>query len=99
MDEVSEEKVCPKCGGAMVKGGLKVPFERATTQTVNPLTPGVSMGSLPPVVEEVSTEAHWEEKTGKKTGFIFKTDEIRRMRLEGYRCRLCNYVEIYTRGK
>jgi hypothetical protein len=39
----------------------------------------------------------WEEKTGEKTGFIFKREEVKQMKIIGYRCKLCNFIEIYAK--
>ena len=97
MEESNVQKVCPKCGGGMVEGKIRVPLERMSSQAINQLTPGFSMGGLPQVVEDFYTEPRWEEKTGEKTGLIFKRDEVKQMKLDGYRCTLCNYIEIYAK--
>ena len=97
---MSDEKgVCPKCGGEMVEGRLTVPFERMSSNTMSQFTPGLDMGGIPRIVEAVSTSPRWEEKTGKKTGLIFKRDETRKMMMAGRRCTLCNYIELYAQEK
>ena len=99
MGESSVPKVCPKCGGIMVEGSLVIPMERMSSRAINELTPGFSMGGLPQVVEDFYTSPQWQEKTGKKTGLLFKRDEVRQLKTEGYRCSLCNYIEVYARSK
>jgi len=91
-----EKKVCPKCGGEMVEGRLTVPIERMSSSAVSPFTPGFDMGGIPRIAEAISTSPRWEEKTGKKTGLIFKRDETRKMMMAGRRCTLCNYIELYA---
>ena len=49
------------------------------------------------MVEGITSEPIWEEKTGERTGLIFKRDEVKQMKLDGYRCSLCNYIEIYAK--
>jgi len=96
MGESDVPMVCPKCGGKMVQGNLTIPMERMSTRTMDQLNPGFSRGGLPPMMEDYSTEPHWKEKTGEKTGFIFKRDEVKQMKIIGYRCKLCNFIELYA---
>ncbi len=96
MVETQTPRICPKCGGAMIGGRLVIPMERTNTQMMNQLTPGFGMGGLPTMAQEVTSEPRWEEKTGEKTGFIFKRDEVQQRKLDGYRCKLCNYLELYV---
>ncbi|MGD2141915.1 MAG: hypothetical protein PVH79_00365 [Candidatus Bathyarchaeota archaeon] len=97
MEEI-ESSLCPKCGGSMIKGRIIVPIERLSTPEMGQLTPGFMRNSLPPIVENFTTVPHWEEKTGEKTGLIFKKDKVRQMRIRAQRCTVCNYVELYAQG-
>lgn len=88
-------RICPKCGGNMVEGRIIVPVERSKSQSMSPMSPGFMM-DIPTVIEDVTSIPYWEEKTGEKTGLIFKRDEIIQLKMGGYRCRLCYYIEIYA---
>jgi hypothetical protein len=87
--------VCPKCGGEMVEGTVRYTTERAAAQPTMP-TVGFSMEGFGRMVDSVTNSTFWEEKTGGRTGLIFKRDETRKMRLNGHRCTLCGYVELYA---
>jgi DNA-directed RNA polymerase subunit RPC12/RpoP len=91
------EHVCPKCGGKMVVGRMKISVDRLTSQAVSPFNMGLPTTGMPNISGEVGEGPFWEEKTGEKKGFIFKSDEIKKMSLRGYRCTLCNYIEIYAK--
>jgi hypothetical protein len=80
----------------MVEGRIKVPMERMTARTMNQISPGLDYLNLPGDIRESYVSPSWEEKTGEKTGFIFKRDEVIEMKIHGYRCRICNYIEIYA---
>ncbi len=95
----SVDKVCPKCGGKMMKGEVKFSAEQLSTRAPSPFSTGIPMGGLPSVMETVESRPYWEERTGEKTGFIFKRDEKRRMTVEGYRCTLCNFIELYAQER
>ena len=90
-------KVCPKCGGEMVRGGISVPIEKMNVPAMGDMTPGFMHQGLPRGIETFTTAPVWEEKTGEKTGFIFKRDEVKQMRVVGHRCSLCNFIEFYAR--
>jgi predicted nucleic-acid-binding Zn-ribbon protein len=90
--------ICPKCGGRMVPGEIKISGERLS-QSMSPFSGGLPTQGLPNIVETIESRSYWEEKTGEKTGFIFKREETRQMKLAGFRCTLCNYIELYTREK
>ncbi len=96
MSEV-QPKVCPKCGGSMVQGGISVPIEKMNVPPMGPMTPGFMHQGLPPGIETFTTAPMWEEKTGEKKGFIFKRDEVKQMKIVGYRCSLCNFIELYAK--
>jgi len=95
---MSEEtiEVCSKCGGETKEGSVIVPIERLSNPELGQLTPGFMQQGLPPIVEDFTSRLQWEEKTGGKTGFIFKRDEKRHMRINGRRCTNCNYIELYA---
>jgi hypothetical protein len=81
----------------MVHGNLKYWFKRAVKQGM-----GMGMGErtiLNDLADISSTDAldvHWEEKTGEKKGFIFKREELKELKVQGYRCTACNYLELYA---
>jgi hypothetical protein len=92
-----QPKVCPKCGGDMMVGGVTVPVEKMNVPPMGEMTPGFMHSGLPPGIETFTTAPQWEELTGEKTGFIFKRDEIKKMRIAGYRCKLCNFIELWAK--
>ena len=96
MSEV-EPKVCPKCGGEMVEGGVTVPVEKMNVPAMDQLTPGFMHQGLPPGIETFAAAPVWEERTGEKKGLIFKRPEVKKMRVLGHRCSLCNLIEFYAR--
>jgi hypothetical protein len=96
--EETETIVCPKCGGSMIKGRVIIPIERLSSPEMGQLTPGFMREGLPPIVENFTTVPHWEEKTGEKTGLIFKKDKMITMKIRAQRCTLCNYIELYAEG-
>ena len=96
MSEV-QPKSCPKCGGDMVEGNVSIPLEKMNVPAMGPMTPGFMNQGLPPGIERFTTAPNWEEKTGKRTGFIFKRDEVKQMKTMGYRCKLCNFIELYAK--
>jgi predicted nucleic-acid-binding Zn-ribbon protein len=96
MAQPMNETTCIKCGGKMIQGRINIPVDRITTQTMPRLASGFEMRGVPGI-EDFHATPKWEEKTGNKTGFIFKRDEVREMGLKGYRCSNCNYVELYAR--
>ena len=83
----------------MVRGELKTVTERRGTQPMSPLISGMSMGTMPRMVEEVAISPHWEEGTGEKKGFIIKREKTRKLTVEGFRCTLCGFIELYAREK
>ncbi|MHA2393780.1 MAG: hypothetical protein ACXAEX_17730 [Promethearchaeota archaeon] len=96
MTQSQNEMTCTKCGGNMIIGRIKIPIERITAQTMPQLASGFDMRGVPGI-EDFNAIPKWEEKTGNKTGFIFKRDEVIEMGLYGYRCINCNYIELYAR--
>ncbi|MCW4051015.1 MAG: hypothetical protein NWE89_14905 [Candidatus Bathyarchaeota archaeon] len=94
--EEKQEVTCPKCGGKMVAGRMKIPLEIIAAQTMPQLASGFEMRGVPGGMGDIVAFPQWEEKTGEKTGFIFKRDGVKEMRMRGFRCSLCNYVELYA---
>ncbi|HUS77465.1 MAG TPA: PF20097 family protein [Patescibacteria group bacterium] len=95
---MTEESVCPKCGGKMVNGHVMYLMRRASQGSMFPMgnpTPGLE-GLTDMAVDEMKRFI-WHEKTGERKGFIFKRDETREMGLEGYRCTVCNFIELYAK--
>jgi len=95
----SVKPVCPKCGGSMIGGTLQVPVERMSAQPMRPFMPDAFMGGIGSVEELTGGRIRWEERTGEKTGLIFKRDETRRMTVAGLRCTICGYIELYAQEK
>jgi hypothetical protein len=93
----AKPKICPKCGGSMVEGGVSVPVEKMSAPAMGDMTPGFMHQGLPPGIETFTTAPMWEEKTGEKTGFLFKRDEVKQMKIVGYRCTLCNFIELWAK--
>jgi hypothetical protein len=81
----------------MVVGGVTVPVEKMNVPPMGDMTPGFMNTGLPPGIETFTTAPMWEEKTGEKTGFIFKRDEVKTMRIVGCRCKLCNFIELWAK--
>lgn len=81
----------------MAEGVVSIPLEKMNVPAMAPMTPGFMHQGLPPGLETFTTTPNWEEKTGEKTGFIFKREETKKMNIMGYRCKLCNYIELYAK--
>jgi hypothetical protein len=81
----------------MVEGGLSIPLEKMNVPALGDMTPGFMHQGLPSGIETFTTAPQWEEKTGERKGFIFKRDEIKQMKTVGYRCSLCNFIELYAK--
>lgn len=80
-------------------GALHIPVERLTSQPISPFMPDTFMGGISSVEEVTGGRIHWEERTGKKKGLIFKREETRRMAIMGLRCTVCGFIEFYAREK
>jgi hypothetical protein len=92
----SKSLACPKCGGSMKQGEIKFEVEQYSSSSQNPFMAKSISSPLPGMYDRASSTPYWQEKTGKKTGFIIKTDEIQIMPLIGFRCSLCGFIEIYA---
>ncbi len=67
---------------------------------INPAMSGM-MSSMPGMnLEGVGMRQEerikWREKTGEKTGFLIKSEEVRTMAVTGRRCLECGYIELYA---
>tara|TARA_B100001971_G_C18257108_1_gene583126 strand:- start:3120 stop:3413 length:294 start_codon:yes stop_codon:yes gene_type:complete len=93
----AQHKTCLKCGEYMVEGKVSITLDKMNVPTMGPMSTGFMNQGLPPGIETITTSPTWEEKTGKRTGFIFKSDEVTRMKVIGYRCSLCNFIELYAK--
>ena len=51
----ANSKVCPKCGGEMMEGGVTVPVEKMNVPPMDPLTPGFMHQSLPTGIDTFTT--------------------------------------------
>ena len=82
----------------MIQGEAYVDINTSTSG--NPMSgimstmPGMNLGYSEIVREE---RIKWHEKTGKKNGFLIKSDEIRTMIVIGRRCLECGFIEFYAR--
>jgi len=70
-----------------------------SSQPVSPFMPGAFMGGISSIEELTGGKIYWEERTGEKTGFIFKRDETRTMTVAGLRCTICGFIELYAHEK
>ena len=89
------DKKCPKCGGEMVEGVIKFDTNVVNPSARNYMT-GIPMSPQPSIYESSTSRPYWEEKTGRRTGFILKSDETKTLRIKGLRCTLCGYIEMYS---
>jgi len=89
---------CPRCGGKMREGEA---FTRVTVSG-GQASSGFGMMGIPGMGVsggETTTEEkiQWREKTGRKTGWLIKSDEEKIMKISGRRCVECGYIELYAR--
>lgn len=86
---------CPKCGGEMKRGKVRYTTEQTSGQPMMGMA-DFPMQGINRMSQSVTSSVFWEEKTGAKTGLIFKRDETKRMGLHGLRCTVCGYIELYA---
>jgi len=86
---------CPKCGGEMKKGRIRYTTEQTSGSPMMGMA-DFPMQGINRMSQSVTSSVFWEEKTGAKTGLIFKRDETKRMELHGLRCTVCGYIELYA---
>ncbi len=81
----------------MREGGLFVQVTTSSGQTMTGVgglgMPGMGMPSSQVTMDE---PVAWREKTGRRTGLIIKSDEVKTMKMKGQRCVNCGYVELYV---
>jgi len=69
-------------------------------QVMSPLTSLGTMGMPGMGVPTGETKSEenilWREKTGRKTGWLTKSDEEKTMKIKGRRCIKCGYIEFYA---
>lgn len=91
---------CPKCGGEMREGDAFVRVTIPGSQASSGLGM-TSMTGLPgiglPTAEATSEERLlWRERTGRKTGWLMKSEEMKSMKISGRRCTACGYIELHA---
>jgi hypothetical protein len=82
----------------MVEGEVYVNVPAAVNPMVGGMLsmPGMNIGGLGGSREEGLI---WREKTGEKTGLLFKSDEMRTLTIKGLRCTGCGLIEFYAGKK
>jgi len=79
----------------MIQGEAYIDIQTSSaSDPMSGMMPGMSLGGIGESREE---SIKWREKTGEKKGFLFKSDEIRTMKVIGRRCLECGYIEFYAR--
>ena len=88
---------CLKCGGMMNPGVIMVtdltPLGKGSLDGIMSI-PGTTMPTGSGRMHDA--EMTWKEKTGEKTGWIFKRDKEIIKKVTGYRCTRCGYIELYA---
>jgi hypothetical protein len=79
----------------MKAGEVKFEVETPNSSSGSPFLGG-GMPQIPGMTERTTSTPYWEEKTGRKTGFIIKTDEKATIPLTGLRCTSCGFLELYA---
>jgi hypothetical protein len=87
---------CLKCGGVMIEGEIRFDSDTVMPSQMNAYMTGIPNSPLPNVYQSSMSRPYWEEKTGRKTGFILKSDEKKTLKIKGLRCSLCGFIEIYA---
>ena len=80
----------------MVEGEIKFESDNLMPNQLNTYMSGIPNSSILNVYQSSTNKPYWEEKTGRKTGFIIKSDEKKTLRIKTYRCISCGFVEIYA---
>ncbi len=64
---------------------------------VSPQSAGIpyAMASAP-VDVPIEAMLLWSEKTGRIKGLLFKSPEIKTIKVRGHRCVACGYLELYA---
>ena len=88
--------VCPKCGKEMRRGHAFIEmdvFSRNHLYGMNPFT-GINIPTDDG--ESKASRLMWRERTGRKSGWLIKSDEEETMIVEGRRCPSCGFLEFYA---
>lgn len=89
---------CPRCEGDMQEGIALVRVTTSVGQTSSGFgmfpMPGMGVPSGETTMEEMIL---WREKTGRKTGWLIKSDEKKTIKISGLRCKECGYIELYAK--
>jgi predicted nucleic-acid-binding Zn-ribbon protein len=89
---------CPRCGGEMREGEALMRFTTSVGQVSSSFDllsmPGMGVPTGEQTIEE---KIFWREKTGKKTGWLVKSDERKNLKISGLRCTECGYIELYAK--
>lgn len=80
----------------MVGGEIRFDSDTVMPSQMNAYMTGIPNSPLPSVYQTSTSKPYWEEKTGRRTGFILKSDETKTLRIKGLRCTLCGYIEMYA---
>jgi predicted nucleic-acid-binding Zn-ribbon protein len=93
------DEKCPKCGGEMKAGEIRFDSDTVMPSQMNSYMTGIPNSPLPNVYQSSTSRPYWEERTGRRTGFIIKSEEKLRLKVTGLRCALCGYIELYATQK
>ena len=80
----------------MNQGEIRFDSDTVMPNQMNAYMTGIPNSPLPNVYQSSTGRPYWEEKTGRKTGFILKSDEKKTLKIKAMRCTLCGYVEMYA---
>jgi hypothetical protein len=83
----------------MVEGEIRFDSDAMMSSQMNAYMTGIPGGRVPNVYQSSTSRPYWEEKTGRKTGFLIKSDEKKTLKIKAYRCTLCGYIEMYASEK
>jgi predicted nucleic-acid-binding Zn-ribbon protein len=89
---------CPKCGGAMTEGEIRFDCDSEMPRQMNYMV-GIPSGGASSIYPTSTSHPYWEEKIGRRTGFIIKSEEKKTLRINAYRCAPCGYIEMYVSDK
>jgi len=91
---------CPRCGGEVREGEVLVRVLTLGAQVMSPLSSLGTLGmpgmGIPSGETKSEEKIIWREKTGRKTGWLAKSDEEKNMKITGRRCIKCGYIELYA---
>ena len=90
------DEKCPKCGGQMTPGEIKFDTDTVMPNQMNSYMGGMMNSPVPNTYQSATSRPYWEEKTGRKTGFLIKSDEKKALKIKATRCALCGYIELHA---